>query len=74
MTEQIVAVSSIVRASLVCLRGERVKVTVMNSGGSTVTRTGELRHIGSRTASIVLESGRTYHVPLSSIMSVEVLA
>jgi len=74
MTEQIATGCSTIRTSLVCLRGERVKVTVMNSGGSTVTRTGELRHIGSRTASIVLESGRTYHVPLSSIMSVEVLA
>ena len=74
MTEQIATGCSTIRTSMVCLRGERVKVTVMNSGGSTVTRTGELRHIGSRTASIVLESGRTYHVPLSSIMSVEVLA
>jgi len=74
MTEQIATGCSTIRTSLVCLRGERVKVTVMNSGGSTITRTGELRHIGSRTASIVLESGRTYHVPLSSIMSVEVLA
>jgi len=74
MTEQIATGCSTIRTSLVCHRGERVKVTVMNRGGSTVTRTGELRHIGSRTASIVLESGRTYHVPLSSIMSVEVLA
>jgi len=74
MTEQVAAGSTTVRASLGGLRGERVKVRAMNRGGSTVTRTGELRHIGSRTASIVLESGRTYHVPLSSIMSVEVLA
>jgi len=73
MTERIAAVSSIVRASLECLRGERVKVRVMNRCGS-VTRTGELRHIGSRTVIIVLESGSAYHVPLSSIMSVEVLA
>jgi len=74
MTEQIATGCSTIRTSLVCLRGERVKVVAMNRGGSTVTRTGELRHIGSRTVSIVLESGRTYHVPLSSIMSVEVLA
>jgi hypothetical protein len=74
MTEQIATGCSTIRTSLVCLRGERVKVGAMNRGGSTVTRTGELRHIGSRTVSIVLESGRTYHVPLSSIMSVEVLA
>jgi len=73
MTEQAPAGSSITHASLVCLRGERVKVRAMNKRGS-VTRTGELRHIGSRTVIIVLESGSAYHVPLSSIMSVEVLA
>jgi len=73
MTERIAAVSSIVRASLECLRGERVKVRVMNRCGS-VTRTGELRHIGFRNMVIVVDSGMAYHVPLSSIMSVEVLA
>jgi len=74
MTEQIAAGSSITHASLECLRGERVKVRAMKRGGSTVTRTGELRYIGLRTVIIVLESGSAYHVPLSSIMSVEVLA
>jgi len=73
VTEQTAAGCSTIRSSLVCLRGERVKVRVMNRGGSTVTRTGELRHIGPRTVIIVLESGSAYHVPLSSIMSVEVL-
>jgi hypothetical protein len=74
MTEQIAAGSSTVRASLECLRGERVKVRAMNRGGSAVTRTGELRYIGLRNMIIALDSGRTYHVPLISIMSVEVLA
>jgi len=74
MTERVAAGSSITHASLECLRGERVKVRAMNRGGSTVTRTGELRYIGLRTVIIVLDSGSAYHVPLSSIMSVEVLA
>jgi len=74
MTERVAAGSSTVRSSLECLRGERVKVLAMKRGGSTVTRTGELRYIGLRTVIIVLDSGSAYHVPLSSIMSVEVLA
>jgi len=73
MTEQIFAGISIARTSLERLRGERVKVRVMNKRGS-VTRTGELRHIGFRNMVIVVDSGMAYHVPLSSIMSVEVLA
>jgi len=73
MTEQIFAGISIARTSLECLGGERVKVRVMNRCGS-VTRTGELRHIGFRNMVIVVDSGMAYHIPLSSIMSVEVLA
>jgi hypothetical protein len=74
MTEQVAAGISTVRASLECLRGERVKVRTMKRGGSTVTRTGELRYIGFRNVIIILDSGSAYHVPLSSIMSVEVPA
>jgi hypothetical protein len=74
MTEQTATGCSTIRSSLGGLRGERVKVRAMNRGGSTATRTGTLRHIGSRTVIIVLESGSAYHVPLSSIMSVEVPA
>jgi len=73
VTEQIAAGSSTIRASLGGLRGERVKVRAMNKRGS-VTRTGELRHIGLRNMTIVPDSGRAYHVPLISIVSVEVLA
>jgi len=74
MTEQIAAGSTTDRASLECLRGESVKVRVMNRSGSTVTRAGELRHIGFRNMVIVVASGMAYHIPLSSIMSVEVLS
>jgi len=73
VTEQAPAGSSITHASLECLRGERVKVRAMNRGGS-VTRTGELRYIGLRNVVIITDSGNAYRVPLSSIMSVEVLA
>jgi len=74
MTEQISACRPITYASLKRIRGERVKVRAMKRGGSTVTRTGELRYIGPRNVVIVVDSGSAYRVPLSSIMSVEVLA
>jgi len=74
MTERVAAGSSITHASLVCLRGERVKVRAMKRGGSTVTRTGELRYIGVRHISIIVDSGNAYRIARSSIMSVEVLA
>jgi len=73
VTEQAPAGSSITHASLGGLRGERVKVRAMNKRGS-VTRTGELRYIGFRNVVIITDSGNAYRVPLSSIMSVEVLA
>jgi len=74
MIEQAPAGSSITHASLVCLRGERVKVRAMNRGGSTATRTGELQCVGFRNVVIVADSGWAYHIPLSSIVTVEVLA
>jgi len=74
VTEQAPAGSSITHASLGGLRGKRVKVRAMNRGGSTATRTGTLQCVGFRNVVIVADSGWAYHIPLSSIVTVEVLA
>jgi len=74
MTEQIAAGRPITYASLECLRGNLVKVRVLNRRRTPITRTGELRYLGRTNVVIIVDSGNAYHIPLGSIMSVEVLA
>jgi len=73
MTEQISAGRPITYASLERIKGNLVKVRVLNRRRTPITRTGELRYLGRTNVVIIVDSGNAYHIPRASIISVEVL-
>jgi hypothetical protein len=60
------------RATLMRMRGRFATVRYVTPGGIMITRSGEIASVGLKNVTVVAASGRLYHIPVASVLGVEI--